>query len=224
MNFYFNMDNSDDYVASDREKRKWLADKNRISSNKRPPLNREQRIKFLQLVAQMAGRTVFERELSLSPQDVEYYKKEFDIESQDDARKLARQLRAQTSEDKEAQIIEQTKLARQAEAVAQQRLEEIDMNKHEVKERVDANEIRQEDAQRQRDFAEEQSLVLIPEKQWTLPFDESGSEQEQINRFHREIKYRGVGFLFKKYNASLNQIKFEAARLGLKINWDLVRR
>lgn len=219
------MENRDDHVISDREKEAWQLSKKRGNSHERPKLDRIKRIRFLELVAQMVGKSVFERELGLSSQDIEFYKKEFDVESSDDARRLARKLRAQTDEQKESSIIEQTKKAREAEVVAQQRLEELSHVRNENERiTVDANAIRADDADRQRRFAEEQSLVTIPEKIWTLPLEESGSEQEQVERFGREIMNRGISFLNKKYNVGFQQIRFEAERLGLKINWDIVRR
>lgn len=220
------MENKDDHVISDREKEAWQLSKSRGNSHERPKLDRLKRIRFLELVAQMVGKSVFERELGLSPQDIEFYKKELDVESSDDARRLARKLRAQTDEQREANVIEQTKKAREAEAVAQQRLEELSNARTEnEKPPVDGNAIRAEDAERQRRFAAEQSLVTIPEKIWTLPIiAEAGSEQDQIDRFRKDIIYHGLGFLNKKYNVSPRQIRFEAERLGFKINWETVRR
>lgn len=220
------MENRDEHVISDREIRAWKLSKERGSSHQRPVLDRLKRIRFLELVSQMAGKTVFERELGLSQQDIEFYKRELDVESSDDARRLARKLRAQTDEQKEINIIEQTKKAREAESVAQQRLEEISnarISSEPVT--VDANAIREEDAERQRRFSDEQSLVVVPETIWTLPLtSDGGTKQEQIERFRHDIVSRGLNFAHKKYNATPQQIRFEAECLGLKINWDLVRR
>ena len=52
----------------------------------------------------------------------------------------------------------------------------------------------------------------------------SGSEAEQIDRFRRDLIYHGVRSVQRKHRGvTLAQLKWEAARLGLKINWDIVR-
>ena len=225
------MDNNEERAISDREQRAWQANKNRQQTRVRPTLDRLQRIEFLELVAQMSSRSVFERKLSLSAADIEFYKKDMNIESPEEARRLAKQFQRQGDDEREARLLEQAQQIRQAEEVAQARLEALeakraaeDLTKKRPK--PDGNKVRQEDAERQRRFEEQQENVeLAAAKEWYLPLEaNSGTRADQIDRFRREIIYRGLSFVNKKYNTTTNQIKIEAQRLGLSINWDIVRR
>lgn len=218
-----------EHVITEREKRGWKASKARKPIHKRPVLSRKERIEFLELVAQLSGRSTFERKLGLSPSDVEFYKKELNVESQDEARRLARQFKAQSVEQSEVNIQKETKKAREAEQVANKRLDTLQANKErkaaDKKSTVNVDSVRKEDADRQRRFAEQQAGLAKPDKEWRLPMEENGgSEAEQIDRFRREIIYHGFSFLRAKYNGvSSSQVKWEAARLGMQIQWDIVR-
>lgn len=217
---------TEEHVVTDREKRAWAASKKRTRRDK-PTLTFAQRIEFLELVARMASSTEFERKLGLTSSDVENYKKLLNVESQDEARVLARKMKKENEEKREASIIEQTKCVREAEVVAQQRLEELEAKRNATRplKIVDANAIKMEDKERQRRFEAQQSKVEVPEKVWELPLEGTASQRaEQIDRFRRELIYHGFNFVRKKYNATNAQIKHEAIRLGLKINWDIVRR
>ena len=211
-----NKQEDNEHIVTDREKCAWQASKKR-GGRERPELNRLQRIQFLKLVAQLATRSVFERKLGLSPADVEFYKTRMDIESGDEARRLARRLEMETDDATEARVLEQTQKAREAEEVAQQRLETLELQRQaDVTDRaknrkVDANAVRQEDAERQRRFAEQQAGVDKPKKEWKLPMEVgSGSREEQIDRFRRDCIYHGLAFVQKKYVATAQQIKWEA--------------
>ena len=217
--------NNDDHVITDREKRAWQNNKKRVR-RERPNLTVPQRIEFLELVARMASQSEFERKLELSAADVQHYKKLLDVETQDEARVLARKMKQENAEKREATAIEQTKKVREAEAVAQQRLDELEARRNVERpvKQVDVTAVKNEDADRQRRFAEQQAKTEVPAKEWKLPL-EGNAEQRQvgIDRFRRDIVYHGLGFVRKKYGASNGQIKFEAQRLGIKINWDVVR-
>jgi hypothetical protein len=90
---------------------------------------------------------------------------------------------------------------------------------------VDVVAIKREDKERQRRHAEQQTKLEIPAKEWRLPQEGNEAQRaELVQRFRRELVYHGFSFVRKKYGASNAQIKFEAQRLGLKINWDIVRR
>jgi hypothetical protein len=216
-------------MNDDRASKAWKAGKERQSKRVRPALSHAQKIEFLELVAQMASRSTFERRLGLNASDITFYKKELDVESQDEARRLARALRSEHDEQKEAQVLEQLAHARQAEEVAQARLNELEARKQRAeaekpRRKVDVNKVKQEDAERQRRFAAQQADLEEPKTEWRLPIEAGqGSEQEQIDRFRREIIYHGLSFVRKKHRATNVQIKWEATRLGLKINWDIVR-
>jgi hypothetical protein len=224
------MNNDEEQAISDREKRAWQANKNRGRTRVRPTLDRVQRIEFLELIAQMSGRSVFERKLSLNSVDVEFYKQELDVESPDEARRLANKLKRQGDDEREAKLLEQTQKIREAEEVAQARLEALETRRaseeiSKPRKKIDGDKIRQDDADRQRRFTEQQNSVEITAKEWHLPMEsDSGSQYEQTDRFRREIMYRGLSFVNNKYGTTSNQVKIEAQRLGLSINWDIVKR
>jgi len=218
----------EEHVITEREKRAWAKSKERKSSRERPKLDRLQRIEFLKLVSQMASASTMERKLKLEPRDVAFYKRELDIESPDEARRMARNLQAESNEVYEARVLAQTKKAREAEQIANQRLDELDAKRAADKggssRRVDVTKIRQEDAERQRRFAAQQAELDEPKTKWELPMEEgAGSEAEQIDRFRRLIIYHGLDAVRRQHGASAVQVKWEAARLGLRINWDIVR-
>ena len=221
----------EEHVISEREKRAWAAGKQRSTRRERPKLDRIQRIEFLKLVASMAPAVTFERTLGLEPRDIDFYKKELDIESQDEARRLARRLRGESQETIETRIIAETKKAREAEAVANKRLDAIEAKKAvdaaKPGRKVDVNKVKQEDAERQRRFAAQQSHLEEPTTKWRLPMEEgAGSKAEQIDRFRRDLIYHGVRAVQRNYgrHLTLTQLKWEAARLGLRINWEIVRK
>jgi len=217
-------------MSNDRGGRAWRAAKDKQTSRVRPTLDRPQRIEFLELVAQMSSRITFERKLGLNAADVEFYKREFDVESPDEARRLARSLRTAGDDEREARMLEETQKARDAEEIAQARLEALEAKKvadaaSKPARKVDVNKVRQEDAERQRRFAEQQAGVEKPDRTWELPMEEGqGSRAEQIDRFRRDLVYHGLSFVRRKHGATAQQARYEAARLGIKVNWDIIRK
>lgn len=217
-------------MNTDRGSKAWKAGKERKIKRVRPILDRVQRIQFLELYAQMSSNTTFERKLGLSSADVAFYKRELDVESPDEARRLANKLKIKGEDEREAKLLERTQQVREAEEIAQARLEALEAKKRATEQakprkKIDINKVRQEDADRQKRFAAQHSAVSKPEKEWRLSMEQgAGSESEQIDRFRRAIIYHGLGFTVKTYGATTEQIKYEAARLGLKINWDIVRK
>lgn len=223
-------DKEEEYVITEREKRAWQAGKKRQVTHVRPKLNETQTIEFLELYAQMAASTKYDRVLGLSSADVEGYKKSLDVESPSEARALANKLKRQLVKKDDDDITnDRIKEARKHEAAANLRAEKLEAEKLAVpksnKKPLDANKIRQEDADRQRKFAESQDKINRPAEEWVLPFDAtSGSEDKQIDRFRCDIVYHGFAFLRSKYGVSKQQVKYEATRLGIKLNWDVVKR
>lgn len=220
------MKEDEEHIVTEREKRAWQAGKKR-KTRERPKLNIVQKIEFLKMFARMAPHAEYERRLSLEPNDVEYYRNLLDVESASEARRMAKQLDRNNQERHEATVIEQTKQVRDAEAIAQKRLEEIEAKRNAIKpvRTVNQNAIKNEDAERQRRWASQQNEVQTPVKTWNLPVDGTEARRvEQVERFRREIMYRGMNFVRNKYNVTNAQIKHEASRLGLVINWDIVRR
>lgn len=225
--------NEEEHKITEREMRAWK-DGAKTRKRERPTLTMKQRIEFLKLVAQLATTSTFERKLGLSANDVAFYKKEFDIESQDDARRLYKRLEIEQIEGREEMIISETTKARAAEEVANLRLKELELRRAtEKREKItqapNANQVRQEDAERQRRFVSEQKAktdeALSKVEVWMLPI--SGTEPDKramIERFRKDIEYCGMTFCVNKYHVQPIQIKAEAARLGIRINWDRIKR
>lgn len=216
----------EEHIISNREKRAWQASKKR-PSRERPKLSTSQSIEFLDMVARMASQSEFERRFNLSPGDVMFYKKELDVETQDEARMLHRQMKRENAKTSEATIVAEHKRARAAEAIAQERLKEIEARRNAPRpvKTPDSLANKNKDADRQRRFAKQQSEIEVPAESWQLPVDGTESQRaEQIDRLRREIVNRGLSFVRMKYSVTNAQIKFEARRLGLEINWEIVRR
>lgn len=218
--------NDEEHVVTEREKRAWQAGKTR-SHRERPELNIAQRLQFLELIVRMASVSEFERRLGLTTADVQHYRKVLNVESADEARALVRRMKKDNAEKREASIIQETQRVREAEAVAQQRLDEIEAKR--TAERplkpVDPVAIKREDAERQRRLVAQQQQVPTPKKEWRLPLEGTATyRQEQKERFGRDIKNHGMRFVRNKYGVTNAQIRHEANRLGLEIDWDSIRR
>lgn len=225
--------NEEEHEISDREKRAWQ-DGAKTRKRERPKLTMPQRIEFLKLIAQLSSNSTFERKLGLEPADIDYYKKQFDVENQDDARRLYKRLEIAQIEGREEVIISETKKARSAEETANLRLKELELRRtiekrESATDAPDGNKIRLEDSERQKRFEQEQNdqvvEALSKSEPWSLPLEGSESERRGIiERFRKDIEYCGMTFCHNKYHASSLQIKSEAARLGIRINWDRVKR
>lgn len=221
------------HEITDREKRLWQEGAKK-RKRERPSLTMPQRIEFLKMVAQLASPSSFERKLNLNQNDIEFYKKEFDVETQDDARRLYKRLEIDQVEGREEMIISENKKARSAEATANLRLKELELRRTiEKREKADktpdANQLHVEDAERQQRFEQEQreqeEEALAKCEPWSLPLEGSESDKRGIiERFRKDIEYCGMQFCLNKYHVSSVQIKAEAARLKLRINWDRVKR
>lgn len=225
--------NEKEHEITDREKRAWK-DGAKPRKRDRPQLTTSQRIVFLKLVAQLASNSTFERKLGLDSSDVEFYKKQFEVENQDDARRLCKRLEIAQLEGSEEMIISEMNKARAAEAVANVRLKELELRRVMDKREktpagLDANKVRAEDAERQKRFKKDQNKqeqdALDKSDPWHLPLE--GSEFDRrgiVDRFRKDIENCGLVFCCNKYQASPIQIKAEAIRLGIRINWDSVKR
>lgn len=223
----------EEHKITGREMAAWQ-NKPKKAKHDLPKLTVKQQIEFLKCVAQLSTSSIFERKFGLNAAQVEEYKKLFDVESQDDARRKYRKLEIEQFEGREDYIISETTLARKAEDVANARLKELAYRKAlEAKERADltpdANAVRADDATRQRRFQEEQVAkeqeALSRTEPWALPL--SGSDfdkKDMIERFRKDIENCGLVFCMNKYQASPIQIKAEAGRLNLRINWDRIKR
>lgn len=176
--------------------------------------------KFLELVRDLASPIFFKKELDMSPAAVEKKKKELGVESQDDARRLLKKMQT-PAVDRNQEIIAEKK--RIEEANLRLRQEELKPSKPSKKPNV--NKIKKQDATRQKRFEKEQNKTTAAKLKkkikvaWTLPASES------IDRFKNDIVNRGLQFCVDKYGVdSADEIRFEANRLQLKIDWSVVRR
>jgi len=226
-------ENEKPHEITEREKRAWQ-EGSKTRKRDRPALTMPQRIEFLKMVAQLSSNTAFERKLGLGAADVDFYKKEFSVENQDDARRLYKRLEIDMIEGNEERIISETGKARDAEATANLRLKEIELRKTiEKREKTvgtpNGNAIRAEDAERQQRFQQEQDAQMTEAlgngEPWFLPLEGSESDRRGMTeRFRRDVENCGLQFCVNKYRASPLQLKTEAARLKLRINWDRVKR
>lgn len=220
---------------TEREKQAWQAGKN-IKRTPRPELNTKQKERFLKLIAELASPILFERELGLSPADIDFYKNELSIETQDDARRVLRRLTTDTEEIVQARVRDNIQQQRAAEAVAQQRLDQIEKKKisDSASKRaanraaINPDAVRQEDAKRQERFVESQEKAAASAaamSDWRLELDGRASfDAERISAFKHDIIQHGLNFCIQKYGATARELKAEATRLGIKIDWDLVRQ
>ena len=225
----------DEHKFTEREIKAWQNGKNprRIP---RTELTRKQQARFLKLVAELSSPVFFERELGLTQTDIDHYKKELGVETQDDARRLLRKFDVESNDQVQGRIEENIKQQRAAESVAQQRLDQMESAKAanvaakrlENLSKIDPEAIRKSDAERQKLFEksqEEKSAGEASVLDWRLELDgRPAFDEERIALFKSDIMRRGFNFCIEKYGASSREIKAEAKRLGLKIPWDSVRR
>lgn len=216
----------EEHVASDREIRAWQAGKNRSYKRATPELSQRQIAELFKLVAQLSSPTTIERKLGLTIGDVDHYKKKFDIESGDDARRMARKIDLFENEAQETRVAQENARAKEASEAANKRLQDYEDLPTPELVKQDANKVHAEDAERQRRWDREKNAdIEAPSIVWHLEL--SGDESiraNQIDRFRRDITQRGVQFCITKYDISIQQLRFEAQNLKIKVNWDLVRR
>jgi hypothetical protein len=192
-------------------------------------LGREDKLVFLKLVSQMAGYSTFERKLNLNRSEVDRYKQSLDVETPDEARLLLKKLEREASAEDEAKLALKVKQTRERERLANLRLDQEEIVKNSTAQppvkQVDVTALRESESEAQRRLEAELNATVKPDVAWLLPLSGSQSNRElQVDAFRRDIENRGLNFCSNKYEATAAQIKFEANRLGLKINWDRIRR
>lgn len=213
------MNNEKPHVITEREKRAWQQGKNKKRIDL-PDFSTRQLIKFLKFVVEDRSSMEFELHLQLSANDVAFYKTKYSINSIEDARTLLNktepEFNSQLEKEREAERIQ----SRKDRMAAERRLDMS--NKPLPKSPRVKRDYKKDDAARQKRFDEQQSEQPV-KSAWRLPTD-SRDTADTIKRFENDIILRGMQFCVDKYNVSRNDIKAEAQRLGLKINWDMVRR
>jgi len=218
----------EDHEITEREARAYQAKKTRQPQARRE-LDRAETKLFLSLVSQMASSVDFETKLSMKRGEVEYYKGVLDIEDYTEARKLLAQMDLEDARAADDQIENNRRQAREAEAAAQARLDEYEREKAAIRheraqnQQLDPSAIADEDARRQREFDAAQAAAA-PESEWRLPESNGPLRNDILRRFQHELEQQGWNFCKTKYGVGASDLKAEAARLGLKVNWDIVPR
>jgi hypothetical protein len=194
-----------------------MTDYGRRRYPKRPRLNETQERKFYELVARMASSVDFQMELGLDLRDVQYYMRSLQIGNADDAR-----LRLRAVE--KSKPVRKPRITKEIEDKNKRLQEQVTkaMEKKERAKKPDLKEVRRKEreAQARLDKKNKQSV-----SEWRLPNLSNNEEVNKalINTFENDIK-KGLQFCKKKYNATNKDIKAEAARLNLVINWDMIPR
>lgn len=217
----------EEHKITQREMDQWQKSKGK-KKRTRPELTTRQSITFLDLVAKMASQSTFDRVLGLNSNDVEFYKRKFDIESVREARVAAQRMEKELEKERQIRGVEETKKAKDAQDTASLRLAELNRKQldeqpiKKVLSKEEKDSIKREDAARQKRLEESESLKCNEGELWRL--DLGNIPADTLDQFRRHIVYHGLGFCSKMYGAKPAQIKNEAIRLGLKINWEVVRR
>lgn len=192
-------------------------------------LSREQTMVFLQLVAELRTPVLFERKLGLSRREIEHHKARLGVENQESARRLLSVMQRESQEEYEERVLSNVQAQREAEEAANRRLQELESSRqvtHKPMTQDEINTIKLDDKARQQRFDKQQAAAEAAEGQsgtWNLPLN-GIRDEDTIALFESDIKSRGFTFCINKYGASQADIRREAIRLGLRIDWDRVRR
>ena len=195
----------------------------------RRELSRKDTKVFLKLVSQIQPPSIFKRKLEMSSSDVEFYKRQLDINNEDEARRTLRTMESEDEKTREREIVQNRLEQREAETVANERLEQMERERAEraaQRQEPDATAIREAEAETQRRFqAQQEAEEQSRKSDWRLPLEGvSARHVEQIELFRRDIVNRGFAFCVNKYGCSRSDIRAEAVRLELSIKWEIVRR
>lgn len=167
-------------------------------------LNKKDLKNFLKLIVECAPLGNFNIYLNMSPRDVDLHKKHLNIRSADDAKKMLKNLApvpeplVKKSEQKPVVSVNKTKIVQKTKKMTKAK------NEKQMK------KIRE-------NFEKTKKPVI---SDWRLPETDS----ESVSQFYRRIIGLGLSFCANMYNATTKDIKAEANRLNLKIDWDLVKR
>jgi len=167
-------------------------------------LNKKDLKSFLKLIIECAPLGNFNVYLNMSPRDIDLHKKRLNIRTIDDAKKMLRSLTpapeplVKKSEPKPVVESSKTKTALKVKKMTRAK------NEKQMK------KIKQ-------NFEKTKKPIV---SEWRLPETDSDS----INQFYRRIIGLGLSFCANMYNVQTKDIKAEANRLKLKIDWDLVKR
>lgn len=218
----------EDHEITEREARAYRIKKEQRPVQRKELLRDEVKL-FLKLVSDMASSTEFETKLDMRRPDVEHYKRALDIEDPREARSVLASMDLEDTRARDDRIEENRCQARDAEAAANARLKEYDVaelrkrNEYATTQKLDPVVIAEADAERQR-LLKAASIFDVPVTEWRLPEVDGPLRTDLIRRFQHELIQQGWNFCRTKYGCTANDLKSEAVRLKLNINWDLVPR
>jgi hypothetical protein len=217
----------EDREITEREARAYRAKKNQKPAQ-RKELPRDEVKLFLRLVSEMASSTEFETKLDMRRADIDYYKQQLDVEDPREARSTLMSMDLEDARARDDRVEDNRRQAREAEAAANARLKEYEAEEARqqsvrAEKQLDPSAIADADSDRQRLF-EAQKTLSEPETDWRLPEVDGQLRNDIIRRFQHELLQQGWNFCRTKYGCTSDDLKSEARRLGLRINWDLVPR
>lgn len=200
---------------SDKEMKNWRDSKKILKQERTEFTVAEYKI-FLDCIVKMSPQTVFEAKLGLSRADVEFYKTKYDINSQDQARNLLKELLKQLTDSDDSRIEKNRTSEVERTRLANDRLEKSEKDLAVKKEFIDPNkdEIRAKEKKAQSRLDKQEHIDISKH----IPF----VDDEQT--FKRDLTTKGVTFCCRKYDVTPLELKKEVLRLNLKINWEILRR
>lgn len=210
---------------SELEKENWARGKDQKPTE--VELDRSQIEKFVKFVAEARASGDFEIHLGLNRRDIEGLKRKLGIDTADDARKFLADVFAMADEEREAFYASEQRKAQQTREAAEKRLSDYEKSQSDEREErrarlasvLNSTEIKEEDAQRQRRFADsKQGEYDVPESDWRLPADSSPEQFQHI------IETRGWSFATTMFGVEKASLIAESTRLGLSIDFDMVPR
>jgi hypothetical protein len=179
--------------------------------------------KFIKMCSEDRGSGDFEIYLGLSRNEVSRIKGSLGISSPADAKDLLKDVVVLEEKEEELHRIERQAILTQEREAAQKRLDEANLRRQEEKltrkKRVlSVTKVKNQDKKRQEKFDKQNAKKEVKQKAWKLP------AEIDSDRFKRDLMTRGIRFICDQYQITRNDIMNEAARLKLKINFDLVPR
>jgi hypothetical protein len=218
-----NMKGQEEYVVTDRDKRLYRANKERRRTSARE-LTEEETNLFLTIVAEHRGSGELEVKLGLSRADAEEIKARLGIDLPQDARSLLNRRAEENIERTEAEMQKRRLAAKAEQRERQARQNAMDDQSRVLK--VDDGNLQMSSQQaksewREREKRASREQVKAEESAWRLP---RGEEFEIVDRFKTDILIRGMRFCVDKYGIEAKDIRAEAERLGLGIDWSLIHR
>ena len=222
-----------DHIISKAEIKKWRDGKNKTIRETPKELSLAEKRVFVEICSKNSSTiSLFQRKLGLDQERVNFYKNKYNIKDAKDARSLLSKMNEEREKEIRRLLNEEAVKAKEARVIAERRLQEMDEAKRIKDENFKKSildirkkkvlEAKIEDAERRRKFEESERKKNEVQTNWRLPIESETGESE-IRTFTNDLRSRGLKFTMKKYGISKKDIKSEASRLKLNINWDLVR-